>query len=430
MRRVSLAGLVRGRVYYGWIVLAGSVLATALGAGVSIWSFGLYVEPLEEEFNWSRAEVSAGFSISLAMAGFAGPLVGRWIDIRGPRVVILTGAVFTAATYGLLALTSSLWQWYLFLSINAVFRQMMFFIPFMALISRWFAQKRGVALGVLGAGFSMGAFVAVAVEAVMSEFGWEASFIFSAIVTIGFFVPISLFLIRDNPEDVGEYVDGEPQTDEDRESHPLLRGLTSREAIRTPLFWFIATAMTLFLFGVFGWIVHQVPFYESVGVSRSTAAQIVALTAGGGILSRLGFGFIIHRFRRVEIAAMWLLAFLMTGMLVLSIDTSAAGIAIFVVVWVVGSGGGPLLEPLLLTKAFGLSHFATILGMIGVIETAGIIGSPLLAGVIFDATDSYDLVLVMLGCGFVGAFVLFYMASRLPHPMEERDGATEPAIRP
>jgi len=422
---MSLVGLVRGRVYYGWIVLAGSVAATAIGAGVSIWSFGLYVEPLEDEFGWSRAQVSAGFSISLAAAGIAGPLVGRWIDIRGPRVVILTGAILTAVTYALLALTSSLWQWFFFLSINAVFRQMMFFIPFMALISRWFAQKRGVALGILGAGFSMGAFVAVAVEAVISEFGWEASFIFSAIVTIGFFVPISLLLIRDNPEDVGEYVDGEPQTKEDRASPPLLQGMSSREAMRTPLFWFIAVAMTLFLFGVFGWIVHQVPFYESIGVSRSTAAQIVALTAAGGIFSRLGFGFIVHRFRRVEIAAMWLLAFLMTGMLVLSIDTSAVAIAIFVVVWVVGSGGGPLLEPLLLTRAFGLSHFATILGLVGVIETAGIIASPLLAGVIFDATDSYDLVLVMLGVAFAGSFVLFYMASRLRHPMVEADVKSE-----
>jgi len=430
VRKVSLAGLARGRVYYGWIVLAGSVLATALGAGVSIWSFGLYVDPLEEEFNWSRAEVTAGFSISLAMAGFAGPLVGRWIDIRGPRVVILTGAVLTAVTYALLALTSSLWQWYLFLSINAVFRQMMFFIPFMALISRWFAQKRGVALGFLGAGFSMGAFVAVAVEAVMSKWGWEASFIFSTIVTLGAFVPLSLFVLRNNPEDVGEFVDGEPQTEEDRKSPLLLRGLTSREAVRTPLFWFIAGAMTLFLFGVFGWIVHQVPFYESVGVSRSTAAQIVAITAGGGILSRLGFGFIIQRFNRVEIAAMWLLAFLITGMAVLSIDTSAVGISIFVIVWVIGSGGGPLLEPLLLTKAFGLSHFATILGLLGVIETVGIVGSPLLAGVIFDATDSYDLVLVMLGSGFVGALVLFYMSSRLSHPMEERDAAAKSAIQP
>ena len=245
-------------------------------------------------------------------------------------------------------------------------------------------------------------------------------------MTVGFFVPFSLFMVMDDPEDVGEFVDGEPQTQEDREKPRMLRGMTSREAMRTPLFWFIAAAMTLFLFGVFGWIVHQVPFYESVGVSRSTAAQIVALTAGGGIFSRLAFGFIVHRFRRVEIAAMWLLAFLVTGMLVLSIDTSAAGISIFVVVWVVGSGGGPLLEPLLLTRAFGLSHFATILGLLGVIETVGIIVSPLAAGVIFDTTDSYDLVLMMLGAALAGSFVLFYMASRLPHPMEELEAAADP----
>lgn len=60
----------------------------AVGSGVSLWSFGLYIGPLEEEFGWSRAEVSLGFSASLLIGGLSSPFIGKWIDIRGPRLVI------------------------------------------------------------------------------------------------------------------------------------------------------------------------------------------------------------------------------------------------------------------------------------------------------------------------------------------------------
>ena len=61
----------------------------------------------------------------------------------------------TALTYALLATSSELWQWYAFSAINGVFRQMMFFIPFQALIAKWFARRRAMTLSILGTGFSL-----------------------------------------------------------------------------------------------------------------------------------------------------------------------------------------------------------------------------------------------------------------------------------
>ena len=151
----------RRHVYYGWWLLAGSVLAMAIGSGVSFWAFGLYVGPLEDQFGWSRAEIAGGFSVGLLVSGLAAPLVGRWIDRYGPRRVILVGAVLTAASYLLLAVTDTLWHWFAFQAINAVFRQLMFFIPFQALVTRWFDRRRGIAVGILATGFSLGGFVIV-----------------------------------------------------------------------------------------------------------------------------------------------------------------------------------------------------------------------------------------------------------------------------
>ncbi|MCI0831261.1 MAG: MFS transporter [Chloroflexi bacterium] len=420
MQRINKAkSPTPGRFYYGWIILGGSVLAMALGSGISFWAFGLYIDPMEQEFGWSRAEVSAGFSISLAISGLCGPLIGRWVDTRGARSAILFGAVMTAATYVLLATTSSLWQWIVYLSINAVFRQLMFFIPFQALISRWFDRRRGMALGILGTGFSLGGFVVLIMAFVIDEVGWEGSFIFSAVAVLVLFLPLSIFVLKNDPSDVGAFVDGESgeEAEERRRAGPR-QGLTAREALKTRLFWLQAGAMTLFFFGVFGWLVHQIPFYESVGVDRSVAAILVTIMAAGGIFARLTFGFFVDRFQRVEIAAMGLLTFLTTAFVVLLINSTAPGITIFLIFWIIGSGGGPLLEPLLITRSFGLKHFATILGTLGVVETIGIVLSPTLTGLIFDSTGSYDLALAMLAAALATAFVLFYFASRLPHPVD------------
>ncbi len=394
----------------------------ALGSGVSIWSFGLYISPLEDEFGWSRAEVSLGFSASLLTGGLAGPFIGRWIDARGPRLAIIVGATLTAVTYILLATTTELWQWYAYNSLNAVSRQMMFFIPFQALLSRWFYRRRGIALGILGIGFSLGGLVVVPLmRLVIDQIGWNGAFIFSGIAIVGVFVPIGLLLVRNNPADVGAVPDGGVLTKDEPHDIGALTGLTLGQALSTPLFWVLALAVTLFFYGSFGWLVHMVPFYESVGVSRSVAAALVSVAAGVGMLTRLAFGLLADHVRRIENAAMGLLAFLMAGMTALILDSGTAGIAVFVVLWIVGSGGGPLLEPLLVSRSFGLAHFGAILGaLIIVVETIGFTVGPAVAGAIFDSTGSYDWVLVMFLAAFAASFALFSLAARLPLPADPR----------
>ena len=420
--------------YYGWWLLGGSVLGVAIAAGVSFWSFGLYVEPLEDDFGWSRAQVSGGFSISLLASGLAAPLIGNWIDRYGTRRMILIGALLTAATYALLSTTDQLWQWYAYSSLNAVFRQMMFFIPFQTLISRWFERRRGLAVGILGTGFSLGGFVVVPfMRIAIDAFEWQGSFLVSGVVIVAIFVPLSLFLVRDHPADVGATLDGETATAGEPVRERVLRGINAREALRTPLFWVIAFALMMFFYGMFGWMIHAIPYYESIGISPTWAAGLVSIAAGGGTLSRLAFGYMADRIPSIEAASVVIAAFLACAMLTLLISGgSVVGLAIFITLWIVGSSGGPMIEPLLLTRAFGVAYFASILGVITVVETSGQIVSPAVAGAIFDATGSYDWALVMFAGAMGVSLALFWVASRMPRP-ELRTivaGVPEPADTP
>lgn len=407
----------RRRVYYGWWLLAASVGAMALGSGVSFWAFGFYVAPLEREFGWTRAEVSLGFSAALLVSGMSGPLVGRFIDTRGPRSAILVGAVLTALSYLLLATTNSLWQWYVYSAVNAVVRQLMFFIPFMSLISRWFDRRRGIAVSILGTGFSLGGFIVVPVVGLsMESLGWRATLAASGAAVALVFLPVGLFVVRNTPAEMGVSPDGAQEADGTASTPRTIEGVTLGEALRSPLFWALSLGFMLFFYGMFGWLVHQVPFYESIGLTRGEAATIVSATAALSIGTRLLVGMVADRIVRFELVVVALALTLLAAMVTLSVSTAPAAIGIFLVLWVIGTAGGPMVESLLLTRAFGVKHFATILGSVVVVETVGQILSPTVAGAIYDATGSYDLALLMFIGTFTAAAAMFLGASRLHRP--------------
>jgi sugar phosphate permease len=412
----------RRRIFYGWWLLAACVVSMTVVSGLAAWSFGLYVKPLEEEFGWSRAEVSLGFSAAILTSGAAGPLIGIWIDRRGARAVMLVGCVLTAITYMLLATTSSLWQWYLYCAINAAFRQMIFFIPMQVLVSRWFDKRRGVALSILGTGFSLGGFLLLPLVALTIDLtDWRGGFVFSGVVAAAVVMPIALFVLRNRPEDAGTTPDGEPSQGTGTAGGSAA-GLTLAEAMRQPLFWVLSPALMLYFFGAIGWTVHIVPFYESRGLSTETAALLLSVASGAGIFARLIIGVYADRFARFETPAAAMTGLLVVGMAALLLDEGWFGIGVFSVCWIVGTSAGSMAESMTLTRAFGMAHFATILGAVVVIETAGEVLSPSLAGAIFDDTGSYDLALLMYIGTFTGSTALMAVASRMRRPVLEISG--------
>lgn len=419
LRYAGAAGAVLSghrKVYYGWWLLAGSVIAIALGSGVSIFSFGLYVDPLETEFGWSRGEISFGFSLALLTSGVASPLTGRWIDRYGPRSAIVCGSAVVALSYFLLATTDALWQWYAYWALCGFARQLMFFIPFQALMSRWFDRRRGLAVSLLGSGFSMGGFLVVPLMGVIiGAAGWRGGFVCSGAVVALVFIPLGILLVRNTPADIDTFIDGEVPAGKGRRARPLT-GLTLGAAAHTAIFWTLALGLAFYLFASFGWIVHQIPYYESRGLSRGAATAIVSLVAAGGIISRLTTGYIADRIPRFERAVMVLALVQMSAMGTLLLTSNNAGLAVFIVLFVIGSGAGPIMETMLLTRAFGVAHFGMILSAIVLIETVGQIISPVMAGAIFDSTGSYDRALAMFFCTYAIAAVLFFVAARLPLP--------------
>ena len=415
MTQTTRMSRLRG-AYYGWWLLAGATVIMAVTGGLSFWAFGLYIGPLEDEFGWSRSEVSLGFSISLLASGLVAPFVGRWVDRHGPRRMFLLGTGITVVAFLLLALTSNLWQWFLLQALAGVARQMLHLIPLSALIARWFQRRRGLAMGILASGFMAGGFtLAPLLRVIIDEGGWELAFIFSGLLTLALYLPMGLFVLRDDPGDDRR----ERPLDRPADHDVALEGVSLRTAIRTPLFWLITSSITLLYFGLFGWQVHMVPYFESVGLSPGWAVGIVSIGAVGGVFTRLLFGLITDRVRSVEMAAMVLTVALVVALLALYVGEGAAvAVGVFTFFWAIGTGGGPMIDPLLVARGFGQRHFATILGAIATVWTLGMLSGPSLVAAIFDSSGSYDWAIVVLMAAFAGSFISFGLAGRAARPME------------
>lgn len=404
------------RVYYGWYVLFGMVVALVVAEGVTIGSLSAYTQPLENHFGWTRAQVSMGFSVTVGTIGLFAPIIGRLIDVVGPRRLMLIGAPLCGAAFVLLAFMTELWQWYVYLGLSSLALGLIAYIPAQALAVRWFDKRRAVALSLIGASVWMGQLLMLPlVQVIISTLGWEDAFIYSGMLVVGAYI-VAFIFVRDRPR--ANESDSAVATTPGASSEPLtLSGMTIGQTMRTPLFWALVLGLMLLYFVVFGWMSQGVPYYQSVGFSDTWSAQIVSITAGGAVIWLLTAGSQLERIRRPErIAAVGAL-FVCGSLLVLYVTGgNITGVSIAVVLYIVGFAATPPLEALMLSRAFGLRNFATIMGTAFLFQTIAIVFSPIIAGSIFDRDGNYDLVLIIYAICVASSSVVFLVASRLPQP--------------
>ncbi|MGH7805499.1 MAG: MFS transporter, partial [Candidatus Binatia bacterium] len=148
--------------FYGWRIVAVSFITHFLTVGTVFYSFGVFFHPLAEEFRWTRAEVSWGFSLAAIVGAVYGPILGRLVDRWGPRPIQLFGVVMLAVGFAVFSRIHSLAQFYLCMGLLvALGASALGPVSSNTAVARWFVRRRGRALGIATAGISMGGVVFV-----------------------------------------------------------------------------------------------------------------------------------------------------------------------------------------------------------------------------------------------------------------------------
>lgn len=184
-------------VNYQWIIVLLCFMLLFIGAGIQN-VFAVFLLPMAREYGWSTSSLALTMTISMLVAGFSHPVIGRLVDKHSPKIVILTGAVIAGASVLLLAFVSVIWHVYLLYGVFFGFTGISScMVATTALVTRWLSERKSLAFSVFQSAFSLGWFLVVpAATWLILNYGWRFSWLMLGI-TFLLIVLIASFLIRD-----------------------------------------------------------------------------------------------------------------------------------------------------------------------------------------------------------------------------------------
>ena len=303
-------------------------------------------------------------------------------------------------------------------------------LPFMAVINRWFIRKKGRAMAVSGEGNFLGGLLLVPLLAwsvAPDHLGWSNTALVTGIIFLAVAWPMSRF-IRERPEDYGDYPDGDlptaPMGDQSASGYTSDREtstsgeleFTARQAVRTSAFWFITLGHGLSSMLITTLSAHLVPLLTDQGLSLQTAAYVWALLMVAGAVTQLAGGYLGDRF------SMKLVLFgftsLQAGGFILAAFIHSLPMAILVaVIFGAGRGGRAPLTTAIRGDYFGRRAFATITGISLAPMYLLVLAAPMLAAIMFDTRGSYTLAFLILGSLGCMSGVCFLLAKK-PQPAD------------
>ncbi len=405
------------RLYTGWIIVAGAALSFALSSGL-MHAFTVFFVAFLDEFGWTRADASIAYALSQLMIGVSAPLVGWGVDRFGPRLLVGVGGVVLTLSLAASATVSTLWQLVvLYGVIMTLGANCLGLVVFTPLVSRWFVQRRGLAIAIVQASNGVGRAVATPVAQVLVEtVGWRDAYLGLAVLMGLMTLPLVRVFRACEPEptavtrldDAAELSETEPlKTAPDREW-----GLG--QAMRTSSFWLLFGIYLCTGLGSFFVSLHQLAFAVDMGfdtLDAATALGVGSLLTIGGILA---FGFLSDRIGREITGILAYMVSILGVVCALLISGSAhfglfwLHACLFGITW--GTRG-----PLITAKSADLFQGRRLGLIFGVISIGTGIGSSVgtwVSGWIFDVFGSYQLSFVLSIVSYLAGCVLFWRLRR------------------
>jgi MFS family permease len=405
--------------FYGWVITFVSAAGLAVGvSGFIPATTGLLVVPLRDAFGWTPPQVLFALSFTTLMAVPAAPLTGVLVDQFGARRVIAISFLAEAVVIASFRyLDDEIGWFYARYAALALFCTGTTAVAFSAVISRWFDQRRGLALGVALAGVGVGGAVwSLVTQALFDSVGWRDAFLYMGAFIAVVILPMMVLTLRDSPEAIGEKPDGRLVSgDLDTRARPL-SGVTLTAAMRDRRYWWVLITFFVVACVTYGVQLNLVSILRAEGATAQTAAAAQASIWAAMVFGRLTTGWLMDRFFAPRVA----LAFLVPcalGAAMLALD--AGGPAAFVAAMLVGVATGAEGDVLayVLGRYFGLKHFSAIYATQFALYAIGSSTGPVALSWAAVRTGTYGTALMGLSVVVVIAMVLLL---RLPAFDEER----------
>lgn len=384
--------------YYGWVVVGVVFVTMALGVNART-AFSLVFAPIIDEFGWERGLTAGAFSFGFVVSAVMSPLMGRFMDRRGPRIVLEIG-VFSMGLGLILAtfMHSPLHLYLTFGLLVGVGSICMGYTGQSLFLPNWFVRKRGLAVSIAFAGVGVGSILLLPwMQSVIDASGWRTACGTLGVIILVVLAPLNL-LVRRGPRDVGLEPDGDPRPlpgarPRSNVVDPAWAAIdwTLPRAMRTARFWWLALG---YFGGLYIWYavqVHQTKYLLEIGFGKQSAALALGVVSLAGIPGQIALGALSDRLGREIVWGLACLGFAVTYLALLALPASPNLVLLYVMVLAQGMLGYGLTSVMgaMPLEIFEGKHFGSIYGTIMLAGLAGGAFAPWITGVIHDVTGSY-----------------------------------------
>ena len=408
--------------FSGWRMLLLAWVAVFFTGPGQTYGTSAFVDPMIEELEMSRSLFSTLYSVGTLASAVTLMVVGRQIDRRGTRLVLVLATAGLALGTFMLGSANGPVLVLIGFALTRAFGQGLMGLAARTLIPHWFVRQRGRAFSILGlaATFSL-AIIPPVHERLISLVGWRNAWYIDGAFLAIVLVPIFFLFLRSRPEDVGQFPDGErPIGDEAiaAASAEAERGMTLQQAFRTFPFWGLVGASVVPSLVVTGLAFNQVAIFTDKGLPSSLAATTFTVESLFALPTTLAIGWVVDRYPvryvlvagQVALAAAMVALLLSDGVVLALVYAALRGMS--GALWMIGAD-------VAWPQYYGRKHLGSIRGFgFGV----GVFGSalgPLPFGIAYDALGGYTPAIAALLVLPVAATIAVWFARPpvLPEPV-------------
>lgn len=392
------------KFFYGWVIVGVGFLAHIASAFSISSTLAVFLKPLSQDLGLSRGTFSLIRSGEILIGAAAAPVIGTLLDRHGGKWLMAAGGLISGVGFLLLGQVRDFWQfaivrWLLVSPGDMLMGSMVVNVS----ISQWFVRMRGRALALAGMGHGLAKVcMPVAAATLILYTGWRGAWIVFGVLSLALVVGPALIFMRRRPEDMGLLPDGAASGTEEgssaskggkakaRPSSVDDVAWTRREALGTSAFWLIVITFGVSHVGVTGLNLHVFSFVSDQGHTTMVAALVMSIIAIMQFSTPMGWGLLAER---TNVARLIMAKFLVQAVGILLALSNPGLVSLYAgfFLYGIGMGGTAILAEMIWANYFGRTSLGKIRGMGSLITSAFSAGGPPFFGLLFDATQSYNL---------------------------------------
>ncbi len=395
-------------LFYGWVVVLAGTLVMSAVMGVVFNCASQFIKPVCADLGFSRQAMSAIQTIIAVIQMIISLSWGKILPKIKLKNMMVLWAIIGPIAYFCNSFATQIWQFYAIAVLLALTMSMLTVLPFSYILTNWFYEKKGLAMGICFMGSGLGGMILNPfLGQWLTLYGWRMSYRILGVIMLVVALPCVLFFVKMNPAQMGLKPLGHESMQAQTAGAPVeADGMMLSEARKTLRFWLLCVCCMCINMGLSSMVMSLSPHLTDNGYTLTFASAMVSVSMGAMAVGKIALGQIFDKLGTKR-ASLFSMASGFCGLMGMIFCRTKPMLALIILGIGFGCSYGTVGGPVMAQNVFGRKDYSAILGIFTACNGLGGAIAPIINGAVFDSRGSYTPAFYLWAALIAGVFVCF-----------------------